>query len=247
MRIWILALSAGLSIACSAVAAPLIYSGYGVTFSKAAFASTSDPANQDRIVGGVALTRASSRGLFNIAVEGAFTDNVSPTGTRWAFKSNNGGVEPDINDWATLTFDDWQTSLGGSQSLATNITDGGAVVHLVEQDIYIELRFTDWGIGSGTGGRFTYERSEITPTADFDRDGDVAGHDFLTWQRGVGKDSPLQSEGDGNFDGSVDSTDLAVWQESYGDPPATIGAVPEPTSWLLTACVVVLMGSRRSR
>jgi hypothetical protein len=245
MRIRILALLLFSLPDGAAIAAPLIYTGYGVTFSKAGFANESNPANQDRMIPGIALTRASSQGLFNIAVESSFVGATSPTGTRWAFKNNNGDVQPNIADWATLTFEDWQTSLGGTGSLAANIIDGGAVVHLVDQDIYLELRFTDWGIGSGTGGSFSYERSEITPTADFDRDGDVDGQDFLTWQRGAGMASPLQSQGDANFDGVVDAGDLAIWQSSYGNPLAAIGAVPEPTSWVLAACAAVLIGTRR--
>lgn len=243
MRTWILALLACVSLSSVSAAEPLVFTGHSVMFSKALGADPLDPANQDLIVPGVALIRGSSAGLFNAAVEQAYASATSPIGTRWAFKNNNGGQEPSADDWATLTFNDWQTSLGGGGNLATNILDGGGVVHLVDQDIYFELRFTAWGVGSGAGGTFTYIRSEITPTADFDRDSDVDGQDFLTWQRGYGKTNPLQRDGDANFDGVVDAGDLAVWQGSYGDPlMAHSAAVPEPSVWLLAGLAGLISG-----
>ena len=186
-----------------------------------------------------AITRGNSGGLYNVAVEEFFTNNSSPTGTRWAFKSNNpgegGNPGPTVtaSNAAMLTFNDWQTALGGTGVLATNILDGAAVLHLVAQDIYLDIRFTAWGTTSAVGGSFSYERAEITPSADFDRDGDVDGQDFLTWQRGYGVAESLQPQGDANFDGTVDGGDLEVWQETYGSPLAAIRAVPEPSGFLL--------------
>jgi hypothetical protein len=231
MRFWVSALVICLALAGSANSAPLVYTGQTVAFSKTSFADPSDPANQDRIVGDVAITRGSSTGIYNAAVEQSFTSNSSPQGTRWAFGSNNSGVTPAATDWASLTFEDWQTSLNGMGSLATNILAGPAVVHLVNQDVYLDIHFTAWGQGSGAGGSFTYERAEVTPSADFDRDGHVDGRDFLTWQRKFGIPSPRQTDGDANFDGAVDAADLAAWQENYGAPllpPAASTAVPEP-------------------
>lgn len=244
MRTWIGALAVLIS-SNSVEAVPLVYTGHAVAFSKASFADQTDPANQDLIVNGMAITRGSSAGLFNAAVEQSFISNTSPVGTRWAFKNNNGGQEPGASDWASLTFDDWQTALGGGGNLATNILDGGGVVHLVEQDIYLDIRFTAWGVGSGAGGSFTYERSEITPSADFDRNGNLDGRDFLTWQRGHGLTDGLQTQGDANFDGIVDGDDLEVWQASYGSPFAAATAVPEPAAWLLATETIVLFGFRR--
>lgn len=70
--------------------------------------------------------------------------------------------------------------------------------------------------------------------ADFDRDGDVDGTDFLIWQRGFGAGT-TPAQGDANGDGAVDSTDLTIWQTQYGAlanlTPAM--AVPEPASCLL--------------
>jgi hypothetical protein len=69
---------------------------------------------------------------------------------------------------------------------------------------------------------------------DFDNDGDVDGHDFLSWQRG---ESPHP----------LSAADLADWQANYGSivsvSEAATGrtAVPEPTTALLTAIGISLM------
>jgi hypothetical protein len=54
------------------------------------------------------------------------------------------------------------------------------------------------------------------PTADFDIDGYVDGHDFLAWQRGLGVSNAQRSDGDTNADGDVDSADLMVWRQQFG-------------------------------
>jgi hypothetical protein len=235
MRTWILPLLVCLSLANLASAAPLVYTGHTISFSKAAFANPSSPENQDFILDNVLITRATTAGIYNAALEQFYTVNSSPMGTRWAFPFNNPEKTLAATYWADLTFEDWQSSLGGAGSLATSILDGDAVLHLVEQDIYLDIRFTAWGIGGGSGGSFTYERAEITPSADFDRDGTVDGRDFLIWQRGFGATGALQSDGDANFDGAVDGDDLQVWQNSYGSPLLAVGAVPEPSGLLLLA------------
>ncbi|QEG36476.1 golvesin C-terminal-like domain-containing protein [Bythopirellula goksoeyrii] len=58
-----------------------------------------------------------------------------------------------------------------------------------------------------------------TETADFDEDGDIDGRDFLAWQRGFGKVSPVLADGDANGDDSVDGIDLGIWQDQYGTVP----------------------------
>ena len=47
------------------------------------------------------------------------------------------------------------------------------------------------------------------PSADFDDDGNVDGHDFLIWQKGFQTGS-TRPEGDANGDGLVDQADLAI-------------------------------------
>lgn len=80
------------------------------------------------------------------------------------------------------------------------------------------------------------------PSADFDRDGDVDGRDFLAWQRGHGIVDPAFIDGDANYDGVVDGTDLAIWQAAYGGDalPANLN-VPEPNSLCLLALSALVL------
>jgi hypothetical protein len=162
--VFVLVLLAGCGLANIASAAPLVYTGYDVFFAKAAFADVTSPANQDFILPDVVLTRDNTRGIFNIAQESIYTDNSSPAGTTWAFAYNNPMAMLMADNWANLVFEDWQTALGGPGNLSSEILAGNGVVHFVDHDIYIDIRFTQWGIGPGAGGSFAYERSAIIPT-----------------------------------------------------------------------------------
>ncbi|MDZ4657727.1 MAG: PEP-CTERM sorting domain-containing protein [Bythopirellula sp.] len=241
MRILVLALLANaIMLANAVVAAPLVYTGNAVSFSKAGFADPTLPANQDRILSNIRITRAEIQGIFNIAQEALFASGTSPLGTAWAFVNNNPAATLSANNWATLTFADWVTANGGMGGGPLATVGQDAVLHLVDQDIYLDIRFTSWSSGFGTGGGFGYDRAELTPSADFDRDGDVDGRDFLTWQRNVGAANPLQSQGDANFDGSVNGADLEVWQGAYGGALTAFTAVPEPSGLLLAGFVSLI-------
>jgi hypothetical protein len=43
------------------------------------------PASQDRITPSVWITRGSTRGIYNAAVENSYTHHLSPIGTEWAY------------------------------------------------------------------------------------------------------------------------------------------------------------------
>lgn len=91
------------------------------------------------------------------------------------------------------------------------------------------------------------------PSADFDGDGDVDGHDFLTWQRGYGTllNAP-HAQGDADGDGDVDSDDYLLFQAQF-NPAISISslaavAVPEPaTGVMATVIAVAYWGLRRKR
>lgn len=61
-------------------AAQIVWNGPAITFTKAPFADFTITANQDRITDSVWITRADSKGLFNIKSETAYTGN-SPYNT----------------------------------------------------------------------------------------------------------------------------------------------------------------------
>ncbi len=96
----------------------------------------------------------------------------------------------------------------------------------------IALNSTNVGTGDFVSPTATLTVTLVDPTSgDFDFDADVDGFDFLEWQRNP----------------SVGN--LADWQTNYGMTPpalATSTAVPEPTSLLLTSCMVLFCGCRRA-
>ena len=131
-----------------------------IEFARGETGPASDMENQDRITDLVWITRSDEgAGLFNIAndVETQFFSN-SPQGTRWAFAGlRNNPATISANDFATLNFANWQTSLGSMGSLLSNIVNRQGVVHLIEDDIYIDIMFTQWGAQGN--GSFTYTRA----------------------------------------------------------------------------------------
>jgi len=83
-----------------------------------------------------------------------FPGHTSPADTEWAFGS--------AADWAALDFQRWFDWYGMNPMSVLNVD---AVVHLITDDIYIDIMFLTWTVGpfgGGTGGGgFTYERSTI--------------------------------------------------------------------------------------
>ena len=163
MMVFILMMFAGFCVPNIAPAAPLVYTGFDVSFAKAAFADETLPENQDVILPDVVITRGSSQGIYNIALEDIYNSNSSPAGSAWAFASNNPSGTLSATNWENLFFEDWQTALGGAGNLFENIVASNAVLHLVFQDIYLDIRFTEWGVGMSGGGSFAYERSSLVP------------------------------------------------------------------------------------
>jgi hypothetical protein len=143
-------------------AAPAVWSGLTVTFSKPNNTDYELPEFQDRITENVWLTRDVTAGLLNFHEED-FYGGGSPLGTRWATVLNNPGKTISAGNWSDLTFGGWIGAYGGSNSrqLPANLLANNAVVHLVEDDIYLDLQFTAW-TASGGGG-FAYIRSAVVP------------------------------------------------------------------------------------
>lgn len=124
---------------------------------------------------------------------------------------------------------------GGTSSFGSFLGDGfaGAKLRINGQDhfgwIHLDIDMTEPGDLDGTLTLidWAYETTPNTPIragdtgttlpGDFNGDGEVDGDDFLQWQRGE-TDPPL------------DSDDLQDWRSNYGTPPATVRAVPEPST-----------------
>jgi hypothetical protein len=127
-----------------------------MSFSKENYADWTAEENQDRITDLVWLTRADNKGIFNIVQEEEYNNvaDISPLGTEWANGSIADGIE-------NLTFTTWSASNPNSPVEEIGVPK---VLHLIEEDIYIDLVFTSWtqgggGSGTGFGGGFSYQRS----------------------------------------------------------------------------------------
>lgn len=160
----------------NSVEATTVWSGSPVVFTKRDFADWTFPQNQDRLTDRVALTRGDLAGLFNAVTEAGYQRNISPAGTRWAFSGINGNPTEDFNaaNHAQLVFQPWETAACGAPILISCLVNRPAVVHLIEDDIYLDLIFTAWTQGSSpgqptpSGGGFSYTRSSqaVTDAAD---------------------------------------------------------------------------------
>lgn len=123
-----------------------------VSFSKSDSADPTSAASQDRITENVWITRGNSGGeIYNAKTEDASEKGVSPAGTRWAL-----GVASDKDN---LEFKSFRATLGKPKdAVGKNL-----VMHLVEDDIYINVKFTSWSDGgqNADAGGFAYDRSKL--------------------------------------------------------------------------------------
>ncbi len=138
------------------VLAQTLWTGPMVTFRRDALVDWTLPANQDSISPRVIITRADRQGIFNIKQESEFnrSGGTSPADTEWANGSISDGIE-------NLTFTTWKDSYSSPIPEEVGVPK---VLHLITEDIYIDLVFTAWGqggggSGGGSGGLFAYRRS----------------------------------------------------------------------------------------
>lgn len=143
-------IAAALLLAASAAnAVPQVWQNPTYEFSRPNDVNWTEPQYQDRITSNVWLTRGNFQGIFNIAQEGFYT-GLSPADTEWAYGS--------AADWQSLTFQPWVLWHGSNPP---STVGQAAVVHLITDDIYIDIVFTFWNVGAGGG--FTYIRAVPAP------------------------------------------------------------------------------------
>ena len=133
-----------------------VWDGPSVTITKAGGVQTIDS-----ITPGVSLTRGGSAGVYNPEKESSWTA-ISPRGTEWAFAGINGNPNDaslTASNYQNLTFDTWLLALGGTGMAGANIENRPGVLHLVDEDIYIDFLFTFWEPGPTESGDFSYTRS----------------------------------------------------------------------------------------
>ncbi|MFH2091120.1 MAG: hypothetical protein ABIJ31_02045 [Pseudomonadota bacterium] len=139
---------------------PKIWTGSTISFTKPDGADWTDPANQDTIVPGTTITRQDDQGIFNININEGY-NATSPENTEWA-----SGTTAD-EDLLTKTYANWNT-WARSIGQTPDIVNVPAVVHLIAEDIYLDIMFTAWTSGGNTtygGGGFTYTRTTINPSS----------------------------------------------------------------------------------
>jgi len=144
----------------AAAAIVWVTGGPGVTTVDFSKPPSADPAVvTDQITPLVILGRTDEMGIFNLATELSFERHFSPAGTEWAFADLEGNPAAlDASDFASLNFTNWEDSLGSRFALLGNIVDRPGVLHLTDEDIYLDITFTAWG-GPGEGGIFSYTRT----------------------------------------------------------------------------------------
>ena len=161
---WCRLLAGWLLIAPIPIVAAEVWTGPIVAFSKSGADSPTDPANQDAMTANVVITRNFAGGIINIAQENTFSQTVSPADTEWAFAGLNGNPTG-AGFSATLcavtpspcSFDNWFDAQG-ENSMGQFLVGRPAVVHLITDDIYADVTFTEW-TNANAGSRVTYERS----------------------------------------------------------------------------------------
>ena len=182
-KVYAVVIVAGLMVGILPSEAQNIWSGPVTTFTKVDLADWTLADNQDIITNNVRITRANSMGIFNIALETEYVKNSSPADTEWAF-----GTTSEIN---SLTFQDWQTAV---ESNPPEMVIKDMVLHLITDDVYIDIKFTSWSVG-GNGGGFSYQRStdNATNTADIEAKNEIRlypnpSKDFA-WISGLAKNT----------------------------------------------------------
>lgn len=125
-----------------------IYTGELITFTKADGADPAEEANQDRITDNVWITRGNTGGqIYNAVSESVANQTDSPLDTEWALGTTAAGIE-------NLTFDKFRATIKPKDAVGEDL-----VLHLITDDVYIDIKFTSWSEGnSGSGGGFSYER-----------------------------------------------------------------------------------------
>jgi len=136
-------------------AAPTLWTGTNVTYTQPA------PGAADVLIPGkVSLARGSTGPLYNPAAGELSSDLVtSPKDTLWAFG--------ELTNYARLSYVTFASLRGANANfnLSALITNKQMVVRLINEDVYLAVKFTYWVHGLHTGSGFGYVRSTPTLTA----------------------------------------------------------------------------------
>ena len=130
------------------ISSSTIWNGPLKSFTKTDGSNASEETNQDRLTAKVWITRGNNGGqIYNAAQEDKSDKYKSPIGTNWAVGN--------IDDLDKLIFYDFRIAIQPK-----NIVGKDLVLHLIEEDIYLSVKFKSWS--QGQKGGFSYERSTIS-------------------------------------------------------------------------------------
>jgi autotransporter-associated beta strand protein len=193
----------GVFICLSSMAnAAVVWTGPTTTFTDIAGSDPTQAVNQDRLTSNVWIARGSLQGIYNAEKESGFTHFVSPKDTEWADGTTAG--------YASLTYTDWNTWAKIDHAGPPSTVGVNAVMHLITDDIYLDVTFTSWG---GSAGGFAYERSTPASTSsNLVWTGSVNGTwDVNTSANFRGNASGMFSDGDNvTFDSTGSNPDLTI-------------------------------------
>ena len=114
-----------------------------------------DSGTVDKITTNTSLTRGLGGGLYGVDPNGV-------TQVRWAFSGMEGNpASIGADDYLTLSFSDSFKGAFGGGNIRANVFNRRGVVHLVADDIYLEITITQWGRSSGVRSQasFAYTRT----------------------------------------------------------------------------------------
>ena len=106
----------------------------------------------DEISDAVHITRGEAKAIYNSVTESEYTEYTSPADTEW-----NADGWTNLYNIKTRSYDTLYETLGGS--IGDNILDAELILHIISEDRYFKVMFSDWT--GGGGGGFTYDRTEI--------------------------------------------------------------------------------------
>lgn len=132
---------------------PVVWTGPMTSYSQPSPDPT-QPANQDRLTPDVWITRGLSEGIFNAVTETSYTHFFSPEDTEWA--------DGTTATYSSLSYTNWEAWAKVIHGGPPNTIGVNAVVHLISENIYLDLTFTSWGESSSGG--FSYVRSTPAPS-----------------------------------------------------------------------------------
>jgi len=148
-RIILILLHVGAILVPGFLSAQEVWNGNYIEFTKDSLADWTLEENQDRITDNVWITRKNTQGIFNIRQEDGFSHlNGSPADTEWSY-----GSTEEIDQ---LIFEPWSSAI---DSMVPQMIGQDMVVHLITDDIYIDIKFLEWGITHAGFGYFKYERA----------------------------------------------------------------------------------------